>query len=104
MSGSALIEFPGNKIGQTETGSYLPGGTGLLDIEGMHVEPPYRTDGSGGETAGHQGYEQNIVAGKGRIVPFYAGKDSRIQQVAYPSDTGVNLIFGKMFVQQPLYD
>ena len=69
----------------------------------MHVEPPYRTDGSGGETAGHQGNEQNIVAGKGRIVPFYAGKDSRIQQVAYPSDTGVNLIFGKMLVQQVLY-
>lgn len=60
----------------------------------MLVEPPYRTDGSGGETAGHQGYEQNVIAGQGRIVPFYAGKDSRIHQVAYPSDTGVDLISG----------
>ena len=43
-----------DEIGKAQARSYLPGSTGLLDIERMHVETADGADGSGGEAAGHQ--------------------------------------------------
>ena len=65
----------------------------------MHVETADGADGSGGEAACHQGNEQEVVAGKGRMFAFYLGKYPGIQQVADPPDAVMHLFFGEIAVE-----